>query len=39
MAFLFLAVISISASLYYSNRVKKKRILKSEENVAGQSRV
>jgi uncharacterized membrane protein len=30
-AFLFLAVILISASLYYTKKIKKKRILKSEE--------
>lgn len=35
-AFLFLAVILISASLFYTKRVKKRRILKSEENVIGE---
>jgi len=30
-AFLFLAVISISASLYYTNRMRKRRIAKPEE--------
>jgi uncharacterized membrane protein len=35
-AFLFLAVILISASLFYTKRVKKRKILKSEENLAAE---
>ena len=35
-AFLFLAVILISVSLFYTKRVKKRKILKSEENLAAE---
>jgi len=35
-AFLFLAVILISVSLFYTKRVKKRKNLKSEENLAAE---